>query len=636
MRGLLAAGAVVALVGAAAVVPTAAAARPLPTAPDCPMMPADTVWHLDVSAMPLHPMSDTWVDAIGRGATVHPDFGSGEWDGGPIGIPWTTVPGSQERVDVSFDYASESDPGPYPIPPDVPIEGGPDADGDRHALVVDRDTCVLYELFDAAPRGDGGWHAGSGAVFDLTGSDLRPAEWTSADAAGLPILPLLVRADEVAAGAIDHPLRFTAPRTRDQWIWPARHQAGSDDASLPPMGAWLRLKADVDLSGFSEQARVVATAMQQHGMILSDNGSPWFVSGAPDEWWDNDALRDLKGLSGGDFEAVDVSGAMVDPDSALVAASAEVYAARIAGADRFETAVALSQTAFPDGAEAAVVVRADDFADALAATPLAAAVGGPTLLSHSDRLTDVTRDELERLGVDTVHLVGGEAALSPAVASGVPSGVAVERHAGADRFATAVAVADEAVGVWRGAGDADAGEAAVIALGVHPDPSRAWVDALGAGVLAARTHARLLFVTPDRIPRATAAGLDGVAAATIAGGPAAVGAAVEDDLRAEGIAVERVSGNDRWETAVALALASVGAVVPTTSIVASGQAFPDALAAGSAVAATTDAVLLLTGREFAPTATVDALSEWRPEVRVAGGRGAITDATVGALLTAAR
>ncbi len=225
-----------------------------PTLAGCPIFPASNVWNARVDLLPVDPKSADYIATIGPGAGLHPDFGSGTWDGGPIGIPYAVVPGSQPRVAVRFDYADESDPGPYPIPADAPIEGGPASGGDRHVLLVDTGSCVLYELYAAYPQPDGSWHAGSGAVFDLRGNALRPAGWTSADAAGLPILPGLVRYDEVAAGAIRHALRFTVAHTRNQFVWPARHQASSSgNPAYPPMGQRFRLKAGFDVSSFPAQ-----------------------------------------------------------------------------------------------------------------------------------------------------------------------------------------------------------------------------------------------------------------------------------------------------------------------------------------------------------------------------------------------
>jgi hypothetical protein len=282
----------------------------------CPVLPAGNIWNTRVDRLPVDANSDSYVATIGASETVHPDFGSGEWDGGPIGIPFTTVPVGQPLVQVSFHYAGESDPGPYPIPPDAPIEGGPASEGDRHVLVVDRDACILYELYGAEPQPDGTWHAGSGAVFDMASNALRPEGWTSADAAGLPILPGLVRYEEVAVGRIDHALRFTAPDTRSAFVWPARHEA-SDLTGLeyPPMGQRFRLRNDFDVSGFEPEVQVILTALKTYGMMLADNGSAWYLSGAPDERWDNDVLHELHQVPGSAFEAVDVTGLMIDPDS---------------------------------------------------------------------------------------------------------------------------------------------------------------------------------------------------------------------------------------------------------------------------------------------------------------------------------
>jgi hypothetical protein len=298
----------------------AACAVALPGAPDCPVMPANNYWHADVSSLPVHPSSDQWVASIGADDTVHADFGSGTWDGGPIGIPYTTVDAAQPDVPISFYYPDESDPGPYPIPADAPIEGGSSATGDRHVIVVESDSCTLYEVYDATPDGDGSWSAGSGAIFDLGSNDLRPDGWTSADAAGLPILPGLVRWEEADRDNVRHALRLTAPQTQTSYVWPATHQAGAgSDPTLPPMGAWFRLKASVDIAGFSPEVQPILEAMATHGLILADNGSPWYITGVPDERWDNDLLRELADLTGSDFEAVDTAGLIVSTDSGQVA-----------------------------------------------------------------------------------------------------------------------------------------------------------------------------------------------------------------------------------------------------------------------------------------------------------------------------
>lgn len=300
--------------------PTTTSTTAPPTTPtSCPFAPADSYWHARVDGLARASSSDTYVANAGAGSALHADFGAGLYDGGPIGIPFTTVGAGQPKVPVGFDYADESDPGPYPIPANAPIEGGAASTGDRHVIVVDRSTCRDYELYAAYPSGGGtSWSAGSGAVFDLTSNAMRPAGWTSADAAGLPILPGLVRYDEVASGTIDHAIRITLRRTDRRYVWPARHQAGSNDATAAPMGAWLRLKPGVDLSHLGPQARVVARALQQHGAIVADNGSSWFISGAPDARWDNDDLHGLGALHGSDFEFVDPSSLMADPNSGRV------------------------------------------------------------------------------------------------------------------------------------------------------------------------------------------------------------------------------------------------------------------------------------------------------------------------------
>jgi hypothetical protein len=268
------------------------------------VFPATNPWNQRVDRLPVAASSETIVGSIGTSAHLHPDFGSGLWDGSPIGIPITVVGKSTPRSAVSFDYADESDAGPYPIPTNVKIEGGSDA----HARLVDADACKLYELYALFRTSKGGWHAGSGAIWSLTSNRLRPAGWTSADAAGLPILPGLARYDEVAAGRLDHALRFTVQRTRRAYVWPARHIASSlTSTSLPAMGVRLRLKSSFSISGFPPQARVVLRALKQYGMIIADNGSNWFISGAPDSRWSNDDLHTLARVPGSAFEVVDTS-----------------------------------------------------------------------------------------------------------------------------------------------------------------------------------------------------------------------------------------------------------------------------------------------------------------------------------------
>lgn len=286
----------------------AASAAPAPTGPGAPiafrLFPDDNPWNTTISDLPIDPRSTAYIASIGAAAGLHADFGT-TWNGAPNGIPYVVVPGNQPKVPISFYYADESDPGPYPIPPDVPIEGGPNGDGDRHVLVLDVDDRTLYEVYDAHKTGSG-WEAGSGAVFDLTSNGLRPDGWTSADAAGLPILPGLVRYDEVMSGEIDHALRFTVPRTQRAFVHPATHFASdSTDPDLPPMGLRLRLKKSFDVSGFPPAVQVILRALKEYGMFVADNGGAWYLSGAPDPRWDDDALHTLSQVRGSDFEVAD-------------------------------------------------------------------------------------------------------------------------------------------------------------------------------------------------------------------------------------------------------------------------------------------------------------------------------------------
>src|SRR3954447_8188867 len=299
-----------AIAGAVAVVAGATVAEGAGSSPPrvggCRAFPGNNPWNQRVDKLPVARNSDAIVSSIGRSEGMHADFGSGKYDGGPIGIPYTTVGAGRHKVHVSFDYADESDKGPYPIPPNAPIEGGRGSSGDRHVIVVDRSKCELYELYAAYPRNGGKtWHAGSGAIWSLRSNHLRPKTWTSADAAGLPILPGLARYDEAQRGAINHALRFTVQRTRRAFIYPARHQAGSsDDPSLPPMGLRVRLKASFSLAGYPRQARIVLTALKRYGMILADNGSDWFITGAPSPQWDDEQLNAIKRVRGSDLEVV--------------------------------------------------------------------------------------------------------------------------------------------------------------------------------------------------------------------------------------------------------------------------------------------------------------------------------------------
>lgn len=272
----------------------------------CAIFPPDNPWNTDISAYPVHPLSDQYINSIGATETLHPDFGT-EWQGAPNGIPSVNVPGDQARVPVSFTYSDESDPGPYPIPPEAPIEGGANGTGDRHVIVLDVDACMLYEMWNSWPvNGGESWRAGSGAVFDLSSNTLRPEGWTSADAAGLPIYPGLVRYEEVVEqGEIPHALRFTVVNSQRAYIHPATHYASDKtDTNLPPMGLRLRMKAGYNCSGFSSEVQVICAALKRYGMFVADNGSDWYLSGSPDTRWNEDHIHELQDIPGSAFEAV--------------------------------------------------------------------------------------------------------------------------------------------------------------------------------------------------------------------------------------------------------------------------------------------------------------------------------------------
>jgi hypothetical protein len=269
--------------------------------------PPDNPWNQDISNSPVDPSSANLIKSIGADDRLHPDFGT-VWNGAPNGIPYVVIAGTQPLVPVSFrSFGAESDPGPYPVPRDAPIEGGPNGNGDRHILIVDRDRWKLYEIFSASPVNNGAsWLAGSAAIFDLNSNSLRPEGWTSADAAGLPIFPGLVRYDEVfEQKEIRHALRFTVGRSRKGYVYPARHFASSDaDPNLPPMGMRVRLKASFDISSYSAANQVILRALKKYGMFVADNGPGWFMSGAPDMRWSNDDLGLLKNIKGFNFEVV--------------------------------------------------------------------------------------------------------------------------------------------------------------------------------------------------------------------------------------------------------------------------------------------------------------------------------------------
>jgi len=306
------------------------AVRAEPTIGKCQVFPENNIWNTPIDSLPIDSASQGYIRTISNDKRMHADFGATPWkralmhalkmfrgSNGMIGYPYVVVSSSMKKVPIKFEVAGESDPGPYPLSSDTPIEGGSKATSDRHVIVVDEEECLLYELFNAYPQADGSWKAYSGAVFDLKSNNLRPLRWTSADAAGLPIFPGLVRYDEVKSGEIKHALRFTVRTTRKSFVWPARHFASNrTEAQFPPMGQRFRLRADFDITGFSPDLQVILRALKKYGMILADNGGDMFLSGASDERWDNDVLRELSRVSAGDFEAVDTSSLMVDKNSA--------------------------------------------------------------------------------------------------------------------------------------------------------------------------------------------------------------------------------------------------------------------------------------------------------------------------------
>ena len=300
-------------------------ARAAPTLGGCPVFPADNFWNTPVDSLPLHPSSATWVSSIGTSTRLHPDWGNVLADN--YGIPFATVTGTQANVPITFPpdgYPEESDPGPWPIPPGAPIEGGSTSDGDRHVIVIDTTNCKLYELYNAFPIGGGtSWSVFSSAKFDLRSNALRPAEWTSADAAGLPIFPGLVRWDEVAAGEIAHAIRFTASAiwgragNAQKYLWPARHASGSStDSTRPPMGARFRLKSSFDISSFDARTQVILRAFKKYGLVLADGGSNWYFQGVSDTRWPDLVFDELKSIAGGNFEAVYTSVMQVNPNTA--------------------------------------------------------------------------------------------------------------------------------------------------------------------------------------------------------------------------------------------------------------------------------------------------------------------------------
>jgi len=271
---------------------------------------SDNLWNTDISAAPVDANSAAIINFIGSSIGLHPDFGAGQYQGSNMGIPYIVVGGSQTPVSINFNaFGDESDPGPMPVPSSAAIEGDPNpGNGDRHVLVLDNSNCFLYELYGASKNSDGSWDAGSAAIWDLLSNQQRPWTWTSADAAGLPIFPGLVRYDEVASGKIQHALRFTLPQSRAAITPPASHWASNSTSTLAaPMGMRLRLKSSYDISGFSANVQVILTALKKYGMIMADNGSAMYISGAPDDRWDNDDLHNLSQVTASAFEVVQMN-----------------------------------------------------------------------------------------------------------------------------------------------------------------------------------------------------------------------------------------------------------------------------------------------------------------------------------------
>ena len=335
----------------------------------CSILPANNIWNTPIDTLPVLSNSTAMVNTIGASRGFHADFGSGTWDGGPIGIPFITVSGTQAKFPASFLYDDESDVGPYAVPLSAPIEGGSSSTGDRHAIALDTTNCVLYELYRAFPQSSS-WTADSGAIFDLKSNALRPSSWTSGDAAGLPIMPGLVTWEEVQSGEIKHAIRFTAPQTRREFVWPARHYASSlTGTQYPRMGERFRLKASFNISGYPADVQVILRAMKKYGIILADNGSGWYISGKPDERWNNDTLRSLGQLLGSNFEAVDATVLRIDPNSgAAIQNGVSVSITPTAASVRIGHPQTFSATV--NGAAAGVTWRVNDVAggDAIVGT----------------------------------------------------------------------------------------------------------------------------------------------------------------------------------------------------------------------------------------------------------------------------
>ncbi len=624
MRKHLIAAAV--LVATVAVQPATQAAAALP----CSLFPADDVWHADISGLPVNAHSAEWLASTNAASTnLHPDFGpSFGAQPVPYGIPYTVVDGSHPKVPISFQYADESDPGPYPFGSDTPIEGGQDATGDRHALMLESDTCTLYELFDAHYAA-GGSTAGSGAIWNLSSDNLRPAGWTSADAAGLPILPGLLRPDEVASGTVNHAIRFTAAHTDTSYLWPARHQAGErSDPTLPPMGARFRLRSDFDMSSFRPDTQVVLRAMQKYGLILADNGSNWYFGGTA-ETWDINLIDDMKHIPASAFEAVDESSLMVSPDSGAVRSAGTAGTSRLAGATRYGTAAAIAAAAFPHGSGTAIIVSGTVFPDGLTGAYLAASAGGPVLLTAPDHLPTETSQALDALGATHLTILGGTDAVSDAVAQQLSAraGTTVTRVAGPTRYDT-MAAADQVppssqIGVIGGK------RTAILASG------EGFADALAASGVSGLRKLPMILTPPNGLGSQAASTIQalGITQIVVMGGPAAVSAATEAAANALGAStLVRLAGSDRTDTAQLLATYAVAhfGFTPAELLLARGDGFADALAGSSAVGqgrptlltASSDQLGTPTGQWIAAHATASTT------ITALGGPAAVSDAVL--------
>jgi putative cell wall-binding protein len=616
------------------VVPSAVSAAAVP----CPIFPADNVWNADISQLPVHARSANWLASMAASTThLHPDFGpSYGAQPVPYGIPFTVVTDSHPKVQVSFTYASESDPGPYPFGSDTPIEGGPSATGDRHAIMVDSGTCELYELFDAHYASSGST-AGSGATWDLYSDALRPAGWTSADAAGLPILAGLLRPDEVAAGVVTHAIRMTAVQTDRSYVWPARHQAGTrSDATLPPMGARFRLNAGFDVSGYRPDSQVVLAAMKRYGMILADNGSNWYFGGSSDTSWDPALIDDLKRVPASAFEAVDESSLMVSADSGATTGGAPpAGTTRLQGGTRYGTAGAVAAAAFPNGASTAVVVSGTTYPDALTGAYLASAVGGPVLLTDRDTVPPELTQTLDALHVNTIDLLGGPLAIGKAVEQQLAgrASTTVTRIAGQTRYDTMATV--DSTPPAAQVGMVGGKPTAILASGAG------FADALASSGVSYKAHLPIILTDPQSLsPQASATIKSlGITQLLIMGGTGALSTTVEQQANADGAAtLARFGGTDRTDTAQLLAAYAVThfGFANTEILLARGDGFADALASSAYAAGSRPMLLAETPDQLgAPTtgyisANKSAISTFT----ALGGPSAISNATLSAAVQA--